>query len=166
VPSPGDRAYFGIKGEDRQCSSCIVFENATEQHGPDVQFDSIEGDIAAISSGGRYKMVTQFLPNGNDIGRTEMTKALRIRIRSMDSSTTLRTFLFSCRWSIVNEMSRLIDDSHGIEAIFHPTLPIVAWKFSYFKMGFWLADLREDGTPIFIDSTDGKTLISIKEAYH
>ena len=151
MPAPGNRVHFGIEGEEGgQCSSLISFESATGEFTSDIHFDPIDGDIAAVAADGRYKMVAQFLPGGNEIGSTRMAKAVRLRVYS-GSSILLRSFFFRSQWSVVNERNQFIDDSLGVEATFHPSLPIVAWKFSYFKMGFWLADLREDSSPIFID---------------
>lgn len=143
--------YFGIEGEEgTQCSSLISFESATGEFTPDIHFDRIDGDIVAVAADGRYKMAAQFLPGGNEIGRTRMAKAVRLRVYS-GSSIMLRSFYFRAQWSAVNERNMFIDDGLGVEATFHPSLPIVAWKFSYLKMGFWLADLREDSSPIFVD---------------
>ncbi|KAF3935191.1 hypothetical protein ABW20_dc0109973 [Dactylellina cionopaga] len=86
VPAPGNRVHFGIEGEkDGQCSSLISFEGAISEFTSDIQFHPIDGDIAAVAADGRYKVVAQLLPGGNEIGRIRMAKAVRLCVYSGSS---------------------------------------------------------------------------------
>jgi hypothetical protein len=95
-------------------------------------------------------LTASFLRNGNSIGSTSMVKSLQLRVYKEGTSEALRVFNFTCCWSIVNERNRWIDRYRGVEAIFHPRLPIMAWSFSWFNLGFWIASTEGDGVPIFI----------------
>ncbi len=111
----------------------------------------IHGRVAAVANGGRYALTASFMRGGNAIARTDMAKHLRFQVYQAGSTSPLRTFSFEAHWSAVDERSTYIDHHRGIEATFHPTLPIMAWTFSWFGSGFWLADFREDSRPIFIE---------------
>jgi hypothetical protein len=151
IPPPGDQVYFTARRRPGSFRSRIAFQNAIDESPREFSCDLVDGHIAAVASNGQYILTASFVRGDNNTGDTSMTKHLRLTVYRGGSIDILRTIFFKGHWSIVNKRNRFIDGSRGVKATFHPNLPIMAWRFSWFNLGFWLIDLRENSPPVFIE---------------
>ncbi|KAK4110391.1 hypothetical protein N656DRAFT_293136 [Canariomyces notabilis] len=147
IPLPGDKVYFSTKSKSGSFCSAIDIGAGTGK-APSVPRSLNKSRIVAIASGGRYMLAASFLRGGNSIGSTGMVKGInsvstrRERLRLSESSIS----------RVAGRLSTSVTDGligTVVWTIFHHRLPIMAWSFSWFKWGFWMASTEGDGIPIF-----------------